>query len=85
MIMKKAIMNVALVCAVVAFAGVNAFKSQNLNVVGDMLLDEMEAEAYIDPNIEDFRGFALKEVGECLICVRKEDASCNVHDQVPCD
>lgn len=84
MIMKKAIMNVALVCAVVAFAGVNAFKSQNLNVVGDMLLDEMEADAYIDPNIEDFRGFYLERVGDCLICKPKSNSSCNVHDQEPC-
>lgn len=84
MIMKKKIMNVALVCAVVVFAGVNAFKSQNLNVLSDMLLDEMEAEAYIDPNIEDFRGFYLHEYQDCSICERGGKSSCNVHDQVPC-
>lgn len=82
--MKKKIMNVALVCAVVVFAGVNALKSQNLNVLSGMLLDEMEAEAYIDPNIEDFRGFSLVDVDGCLMCVRQKDASCNVHDQEPC-
>ena len=82
--MKKRIMNVALVCAVVAMIGVYVSESQNFNIVHKLFLDEVEAEAYIDPGIEDFRGFSLVEDGECLICVRKSNSSCNVHDQAPC-
>lgn len=85
MIMKKKIMNVALVCAVVVFAGINVLKSQKLDVVHDLMLDEVEAEAQINPEIQLLDQFYLyKYKSGCSNCERMEHERCNIHDQIPC-
>ena len=49
-----------------------------------MLLENVEAFGYINPEIEDFGGFYLQSYDSgCEICQRG-GISCNVHDQVPC-
>lgn len=83
--MKKKIMNVALVYAVVTFAGVNVLKSQNFDIVHDLFLDEVEAEAYINPEIEIFDQFDLvRYTNGCAICEFVNHSKCNIHDQIPC-
>lgn len=80
----KRILKVVFTVAFVAFTGYNVYSSQSSKAMSDMLLENVEAFGYINPEIEDFSGFYLKQYpGGCAIC-RRGGETCNVHDQVPC-
>jgi len=77
-------LNTILGLAFVAFTGYNVYCSQSKATVSDVLLENVEAFGYINPEIEDFGGFYLQSYDSgCEICQRG-GISCNVHDQVPC-
>ena len=81
--MKK-ILNTALGLTFIAFVGYNVYCSQSRATVSDVLLENVEAFGYIDPEIENFGGFYLKPYQNgCKICERG-DGTCNVHSQEPC-
>lgn len=81
--MKK-ILNTALGLAFIAFVGYNVYSSQVKETASDVLLENVEAFGYINPEIEDFSGFYLQSYDSgCEICQRG-GTSCNVHSQVPC-
>lgn len=81
--MKK-ILNTALGFAFIAFVGYNAYCSQVKETASDVLLENVEAFGYVNPEIEDFSGFYLKSYQSgCKICERG-DGTCNVHSQEPC-
>ena len=56
--MKK-ILNTVLGLAFIAFVGYNAYSSQTKEAASDVLLENVEAFGYVNPEIEDFHGFIL--------------------------
>lgn len=81
--MKK-ILNTALGLAFIAFVGYNVYSSQVKETASDVLLENVEAFGYVNPEIEDFGGFTLNHYSNgCKICER-DNGTCNVHDQEPC-
>ena len=77
-------MNKILGLAFVAFTGYNVYCSQSKATVSDVLLENVEAFGYINPEIEDFQNFYLKEYSSiCKIC-ENGSGTCNVHSQLPC-
>ena len=82
--MKKNIMKIALVAAVAAMAGYGVYANQTKEMMSDVMLENVEALAYINPEIEIFSDFHLvTTINGCKIC-KRGDGTCNVHDQVPC-
>lgn len=81
--MKK-ILNTALGLAFIAFVGYNVYSSQSKVKISDVLLENVEAFGYVDPEIENLGGFILNSYSNgCKICERG-GSSCNIHDQRPC-
>ena len=77
-------MSTALGLAFIAFVGYNVYSSQVKETASDVLLENVEALGYVDPEIENLSGFILNSYSNgCKICERG-GSSCNIHDQRPC-
>lgn len=67
-----------------AFAGYSIYSSQSKEIASDILLENVEAFGYVNPEIGILGDFHLQNHSNgCSVCERG-GVQCNIHDQVPC-